>query len=451
MNMEMGLFQQQAMKLVMTQELRQAISLLQYSTLELSEYLEEQALENPMMEIEEPSHAMKEDISYQMPVMWNDEPSEVQEQEEEQASSPFDRIKDDRQRLADYLVQQIRFLSCSEQEKQMLMHMAGNVGDSGYLEGTYEDMKRVFSISETEYEDCVAMLQALEPAGIGARSLKECLLLQLERQVPRNHFAEWVVENHIEELAARKWKKVAKQADVTLQDIQQVYDDIQKLDPYPGSSFAVAEPPAHVYPDVYVEQDKEGLVVRLNNDSLPRIRMNRQYRHLLENPAEDEATEYAKKKYKQLVWLLKSIDQRQQTIRNITEAIVKFQREFFEFGPSALKPLTLKDVANEADVHESTVSRTTTQKYVQTPQGLFELKYFFTAGLNSGSGEQTSTSVIKSMLEKLVEEEDKRKPLSDQKIADYIKGDHDIAVSRRAVAKYRNELNIPSSSKRKRY
>ncbi len=449
-NLEMGLYQQQTMKLVMTQELRQAISLLQFSALELSEFLEEQALENPMMEIEEQNTGLKDEPVYNMPVMWHDEPSEVQEKEEEQ-SSPFDRIKDDRERISDYLIQQIRFLPGSEDDKRVLTHMARNVSDSGYLEGTYDETAALFPITEEYYEAYVSKLQSLEPAGIGARSLKECLLLQLERQSPRNHFAEMLIRDHLEDLASRKWKQIAKSLDTSLEEIQQVYDDVQKLDPYPGSSFGGGDHPGHLYPDVYVERDGDRFVVRLNNDGLPKIRMNRQYRHLLETKEEGEATEYAKKKYKQLVWLLKSIDQRQQTIRNITEAIVHFQHDFFQKGPSAIKPLTLKDVAEAADVHESTVSRTTNQKYVQTPHGLFELKYFFSAGMNNSTGEQTSTFVIKSMIKDLIAHENKQKPLSDQKIAEYIKEEHDISISRRAIAKYRRELNIPSSSKRKRY
>ncbi|MFB4164528.1 RNA polymerase factor sigma-54 [Alteribacillus sp. JSM 102045] len=451
MNLEMGLFQQQTMKLVMTQELRQAISLLQFSTLELSEYLEEQALENPMMEIEERNTDLKDEPVYNMPVMWNDEPSEIQEKEDQEMSSPFDRIKDDRERISDYLIQQIRFLPGDDDEKRVLKHLARNVSDSGYLEGTYEETAALFAVSEEQYEACVSKLQSLEPSGIGARSLKECLLLQLQRQTSRNPFAETIVNDHLEELAARKWKKIAKCLGTSLEEVQQVYDDVQRLDPHPGASFGGGDHPGHLLPDVYVERDGEDFIVRLNNDGLPKIRMNRQYRHLLENKEEGEAAEYAQKKYKQLVWLLKSIDQRQQTIRNITEAIVRFQHDFFKKGPSAIKPLTLKDVAEAADVHESTVSRTTNQKYVQTPHGLFELKYFFSAGMNNSTGEQTSTFVIKSMIKELVVQENKQKPLSDQKIAEFIKEEHDIAISRRAIAKYRGELNIPSSSKRKRY
>ncbi|SFE93826.1 RNA polymerase factor sigma-54 [Alteribacillus iranensis] len=451
MNLEMGLYQQQTIKLVMTQELRQAISLLQYSTQELSEYLEEQALENPLIDMEEPELFHKEEPKYEMPVMWHDEPSnEIHNQEEQEGFSPFDRIKDDRERVTDYLAQQIRLFPCDEKEKRVLEHIVGNVGDDGYITGTYEEMAVLFDITEEDYESCIRKIQSLEPAGIGARSLQECLLLQLERQSPRQPFIEVIVAEYLEELASRKWKELAKKLDVSVEDIQHAYDQVQCLDPYPGVHFG-NDHPGHILPDVYVEKDSDQFIVRLNDDGLPKIRMNRQYRHLLERNEDGEATEYAKQKYKQLVWLLKSIDQRQQTIRSITEAIVEFQYGFFEKGPSAMKPLTLKDVAEAAGVHESTVSRTTNQKYVQTPHGLFELKYFFSAGMNTNSGEQTSTFVVKSIIKELVDNEDKKKPLSDQKIVDHLKKEHGISISRRAIAKYRGELQIPSSSKRKRY
>ncbi|WP_240374964.1 RNA polymerase factor sigma-54 [Bacillus piscicola] len=448
--MEMGLYQQQTLKLVMTQELRQAISLLQFSTIELSEFLEEQALENPLIDIEDPGTHMKEEMRYDMPVMWQDEPThELQGHEEQENVSPFDRIKDDRERVSDHLINQIR-LTTTGDEQLILTHMARNIGDDGYLAGTYEELTALFNLTESEYEAYVAKIQSFEPAGIGARSLQECLLLQLRRYYPREKLAAIIVEFHLEELAARKWKELSKSLNVPLKDIQHVCDLVQKLDPHPGTCFG-NEHPGHLVPDVYVEKEGGRFIVRLNDDGLPRIRLNRQYRHLLENKEAGEAALYAQKKYKQLVWLLKSIDQRQQTIRNITEAIVQFQNDFFEKGPSEMKPLTLKDVAEAADVHESTVSRTTNQKYVQTPHGLFELKYFFSLGMSTNTGEQTSTFVIKSKIKELVDNENKKKPLSDQKIVDYLEEEHGIAISRRAIAKYRGELQIPSSSKRKRY
>ncbi|MDA3128726.1 RNA polymerase factor sigma-54 [Aliibacillus thermotolerans] len=449
MNLEMNIVQKQTMNVVMTQELRQAITLLQFSTQELSEYLEEKALENPLIEMEEKQPVQKEESLYHMPVMWREEPSEndgVHDDEEEY--SPFDRIIVEQIGVADYLNEQIGYMDVDEKERALLQYLANNVEDTGYLVGTYEEAATLFPISKEEYENAIAKIQRLDPAGIGARSFQECLLIQLKRYYPENPLAMFVVEYYLEELAERKWKELSKILDVSLEEIQAVYDLIQSLDPRPGARFG-KEAPGHLVPDVYVEKNGEEFIVRLNDDSLPKIRLNRHYRHLLENPTDSEATDYAKRKYDQLVWLLKSIDQRQQTIRRITETIVKYQRAFFEKGPMAIKPLTLKEVAEEAEVHESTVSRTTTQKYVQTPHGLYELKYFFTTGV--GEGRQTSTTTIKQLLQEMIDQEDKRKPLSDQKIADKMNEEHGIKVSRRAIAKYRGELNILSSTKRKRY
>lgn len=449
MNLEIGPVQKQTMNIVMTQELRQAITLLQFSTIELSEYLERMALENPLIEIEEKNTVQNDDSLYQMPVMWKDEPSESGGgNDENEDYSPFDRFIDDQIEIQDYLIEQISYLDLDERKQILLRYLANNVNEAGYLTGTYEEAASLFQITEEEYESAVAKLQQLEPAGIGARSLQECLLIQLERYYPEEALTMYVVEYYLEQLAERKWRELSKLLDVSLEKIQAMYDLIQSLDPYPGARFG-KEAPGHIIPDVYVEKDGEAFVVRLNDDSLPKIRLDREYRHLLENPTVSEATEYAKRKYDQLVWLLKSIDQRQETIRRVTEAIVTFQRDFFEKGPMAIKPLTLKEVAEETDVHESTVSRTTTEKYVQTPHGLYELKYFFTTGI--GGEEKTSTMTIKQLLQQMIAEEDKKKPLSDQKIADKMKNEYGIKVSRRAIAKYRGELNILSSTKRRRY
>ncbi|MGY4688989.1 RNA polymerase factor sigma-54 [Salibacterium sp. K-3] len=450
MNLEMGLHQKQTMNLVMTQELRQAISLLQLSTIELTKYIEETALENPLMEMEETSSGMQEDSGYDMPVMWKDEASGNGMQEDGGDGSPFDRLQNAAAGITGYLEEQIRMLETGPLETELLYYLAGNVNDHGYLEGTYEETAAVLPVARETYEEAVQELQTLEPAGVGARSLGECLFLQLKRRQPRHPLAEKIVTEHLQDFGERKWKELSSRMNVTLEDIQAVHDDIQQLDPHPGAGFG-GESPVRLIPDVYVEREGHSFVVRLRDDSLPKIRMNRQYRHLLEQKAEGEAAEYAEKKYRQLVWLLKSIDQRQHTIRAVTEAVVHHQEEFFRRGSSALRPLTLKDIAEEAGVHESTVSRTTANKYVQTPHGLFELKYFFTTGIEGQNGSWTSAYAVKNLIREKVEEENKQKPLSDQKIASLMEAEKEISVSRRAVAKYREELHIPSSSKRKRY
>lgn len=448
MNLEMGLFQKQTMNLVMTQELRQAISLLQLSTQELSDYISEQALENPLIETEEPVLEEKETPIYDSPVMGTDDYGDGFETYEGRNESYLDRIEVYEEGLADHLYSQIRFLDAENRE--LLLYLADNVDANGYLQGTWKEAEHFYNVTEEEYEKGINMLQKLEPAGVGARNLQECLLLQLKRNHASDLLVIEVVEHHLEDLAARRWKQIAKSLHISVEDVQGIYDTIQQLTPHPCSCIGSSESAA-ITPDVYVEKKHGVFTVILNNESLPKIRLNKQYRHLLESGEKGEAGEYARKKYKQLVWLLKSIDQRQTSLRKITEAILRFQEPFFENGPASMKPLTLREIAEEAEVHESTVSRTTTNKYVQTPHGLLELKHFFSAGMNNAEGEQTSTNVIKEIMNKMVEKENKKRPLSDQKIAELIKEEHGIPISRRAIAKYRGELQIAPSSKRKRY
>ncbi|PSL46981.1 RNA polymerase RpoN-/SigL-like sigma 54 subunit [Salsuginibacillus halophilus] len=449
MHMDMSLVQQQTMKLVMTQELRQAISLLQYSTLELNEYIEELALENPLLDVERGT-GEETVTAFHSPVMWQDGDT-YQEQEDQEESSPFDRVRARGLCIAEDVVDQIRMQHSDPHTRTVLIYLARHLGDDGYLYIDLEEAKAALALTDETLEQFILELQACEPAGVGARSLSECLARQLERQESPHPLALQLVRHYLNDVAERRYKQLAKKLDVRVQDIQEAHDVIKQLEPRPGVNFDDGAA-AYVLPDVHVEKAKGEYHVTLHDGTLPKIRMNRQYRHLLEGSTEgsSEAYEYAKKKYQQLTWLLKSIDQRQQTLYNVTCAIVEAQKDFFEHGPGYLKPLTLKQIAEEAEVHESTVSRATTQKYVQTPRGLFELKDFFTSKVDT-AGAETSANAVKSHIQTIVDNENKQKPLSDQKIVDMLKSEHEIEVSRRAIAKYRDELFIPSSSKRKRY
>ncbi|MDE5414113.1 RNA polymerase factor sigma-54 [Alkalihalobacterium chitinilyticum] len=446
MRMDVGLFQQQTTGLYMTKELRQAISLLQYSTTELTQYIQEQALENPLIELEDHFQAellkrekQREDLDERQ---WE---SGYREQE----VSPLDFVSSDRYNLQDHLLYQAKFLNLDEQSYEILCYFILHVNGDGYLSEPVEKMVEELGISEEDGEDVLMVLQNMEPTGVGARNLQECLLLQLAKRKDRNILAEMIIENYMQMLAERRWKELSKELSVTLQEIQQVYDLIQTLQPRPGVNYS-DDPPKYVQPDVTVEEIEGELVVLVHDDLLPRIQLNKQYQSLLHDKSSD-ANEYVRKKYDQVKWLLKNIKQRQVTLYQVTDAIVRHQKEFFYKGAEALRPLTLKQIAEEIDVHESTVSRVTTNKYMQSPRGLFELKYFFTTALTNGNAGETSTSYAKEVIKSLIEKEDKRKPLSDQKIVDALKTQHEIELSRRAVAKYRDEMKIPSSSKRKRF
>ncbi|MEB1808665.1 MAG: RNA polymerase factor sigma-54 [Bacillaceae bacterium] len=446
MRMDVGLFQQQTTGLYMTKELRQAISLLQYSTTELTQYIQEQALENPLIELED---------HFQVELLKREKQREDLDERHwengyrEQEVSPLDFVSSERYNLQDHLLYQAKFLNLDEQSYEILCYFILHVNGDGYLSEPVEKMVEELGISEEDGEDVLMVLQNMEPTGVGARNLQECLLLQLAKRKDRNILAEMIIESYMQMLAERRWKELSKELSVTLQEIQQVYDLIQTLQPRPGVNYS-DDPPKYVQPDVTVEELEGELVVLVNDDLLPRIQLNKQYQSLLHDKSSD-ANEYVRKKYDQVKWLLKNIKQRQVTLYQVTDAIVRHQKEFFYKGAEALRPLTLKQIAEEIDVHESTVSRVTTNKYMQSPRGLFELKYFFTTALTNGNAGETSTSYAKEVIKSLIEKEDKRKPLSDQKIVDALKTQHEIELSRRAVAKYRDEMKIPSSSKRKRF
>ncbi|SDI44064.1 RNA polymerase factor sigma-54 [Natribacillus halophilus] len=442
MNLEMGLVQQQTMKLVMTQQLRQAISLLQYSTTELSEYIEEQALENPLLEV---SHSTAEMAVPESPVLWQDR----EEQSGEQGNDPFiDRLGDIRTGLTVHLTAQLRMLEYEQKTKEQLEYFIHNLDENGYLLLSEQEAVGELDITSERYHELCNLLQQFDPIGVGARSLAECLLVQMQAMPEKYPLAETIVSHYLQPFAEKKWKWLAEELQVTLEEIQAAQDFIQTLNPRPAQGFGQSKS-EYIAPDVYIEKDDGEWKVILNDDSLPRIRLNRQYRNLLQQNNDKEAFDYAHSKYKQLVWLLKSIDQRQQTIRAVTEAIVEYQKDFLENGE--LRPMTLRHIAERADVHESTVSRTTNQKYVQTPRGCYELKAFFSKGLAGDGGEEISAAVLKQSIRRWIEQENKQKPMSDQKIADRFQDEEGVKISRRAVAKYRDEQSIPSSSKRKRF
>ncbi|WP_257008374.1 RNA polymerase factor sigma-54 [Bacillus sp. FJAT-45350] len=443
MKMDFGLYQQQTTSLYMTQQLRQAISLLQLSTLDLVTFVKEQAIENPLIELndEMPQESGttvidREEIS-----------QDARPYEGDIQPSPFDFICNGRIGLTEHLINQIRLLPLKKKEIPFVEYIALSVSDDGYIHRTVEELAEELHLSVEETEKCLGIIQSLEPVGVGSRNLQECLLIQLRHREERNFLTEIIVEDYLDLLAEKRWKEISKSLSVTMHEIQEVYDEIQQLEPRPGSNFG-NEPTKFIIPDVSIELVEGELIVIVNDDYLPTISMSREYRHMLKGKGKTEEVQFVKDKYEHMQWLVKSIQQRQQTLYRVTQAIVKHQREFFFHGAESLKPMTLKQIAEELDIHESTVSRTTTNKYAQTPRGLLELKYFFSSSL---ANEEKSTVFIKELIKDMVRDEDKRKPLSDQKIVKKLLEEQNIHISRRAIAKYREELNIPSSSKRKRF
>ncbi len=421
----------------MTQELRQAIHLLQFSALELSTYIQEQALENPLLDVKEPTGLAEQTYSTYSKAS-TDQPS------------PIDYAHIDRMSLSEYLLQQIQELNLTNKRKKEIEYLVFSLREDGYVSRPIQEICDELHISLAEGETILHTLQSFDPAGVGARNLQECLLLQLQRLDTPHIIAEQVISYYMEEFASRKWKEISKKLGITVADVQEVNDVIQTLDPRPGSQF-VADPVQYVRPEIRIVPYEGDLLVHVEDDLIPSVGLNHHYEQLLQNEQDHEATHYAKQKVQQVQWLMKSIQQRQQTIVKVGEAIAKHQRDYFLNKKGILKPLTLKEIADEIGVHESTVSRATTSKFADTPRGIIELKSLFSSSVQNGFGELASSRQIKDWMKELIASENKQKPLSDSKIVSWMQAEKDIIVSRRAIAKYRDELGIPASSKRKRF
>ncbi len=331
--------------------------------------------------------------------------------------------------------------------------LIGNIDDRGYLKEPLEELAAASGVAVADLERALRLVQTFEPTGVGARDLRECLLIQLDALPEPHPLARAVVAEHLAELEGRPLTRLADRLGVTVQEVQGAVEVIRSLEPKPGRTFGT-EDPRYITPDVYIVKVDGRFVVVLNDEGLPRLRVSPQYRRILaaKSGSPREVRDYVESRMRSGLWLIRSIEQRQRTLYKVTESLVRFQREFLEKGIMALRPLTLKEVAEDIGMHESTVSRVTTNKYVHTPQGLFELKYFFHRGVPVTSGSETASSLkVKELVRQLLTVEDSGRPLSDQKIVEVLREQHNIDIARRTVAKYRSQLKIPSSSRRKRY
>lgn len=442
MQMSAGLFQQQVTSLTMTQGLAQAISLLQFSTVELTDFIQERSLENPLLEMED--HDSK-DIFVDRDFKRN---TTIRYEEQDKQLSPLDFLTGEGESLQEHLIRQISLLNLSEHMKKQVRYFIYHVNKNGYFTEDVEELCLDLKITSTEGEQLLSLLQSLDPVGVGARNLQECLLLQIKRSPEKNELAEMIVAEYLEDFAKKRWKIISNKLSISLEEIQKVHDVIQQLQPRPGSSFS-HDAPEYIAADVSVIEVDGELVVSVNDELIPKIQFQEQYKSLLKDK---EINSYVKEKYQELQWLIKSVNHRQLTLYRVAKAIVEKQRDFFYKGSEALRPLSLKDIAEDLEVHESTVSRITSNKYMETPQGIFELKHFFTHSLyTSSTASSTTASHIKKVMKQVIDQENKLKPLSDQKIVHILAEEHSIELSRRVIAKYRDELNIPSSSKRKRF
>ena len=433
--MELKLHQRQELSLLMTFELRQAIEILQYSTHELEQYIRQQELENPIIELKE-----KEE----KPV--HEERLRRQSSSFRSSEIPMDAVRSNDKNMRDELLEQAKFLYPDGHTQKLIKYLLYNIDDNGYLQITDTHSNDYLAFEKDDIDKGIHLLQQLGPIGIGARDLKECLLLQIKYSYPENKLAICFVEHHLNLIADRKWNEIASKMNIKMNEVKDLFDFIQTLNPRPCSFISDCST-EYLTPDIIVEWKDDEFTFHLNDGFLPAIHMNKDYSQYLH--VKNDASKYINTQYKNYQWLLSSIEQRRNTIIKIVHALLERQVDFFKNGFRSLKPLTLKEVADEIEMHESTVSRATTNKVIQTPFGSFDLRLLFTSKLETADGNTISQTKMKTLLETFIAQENKFKPYSDQKIAEYFNAEQGITISRRTISKYREELRIPPSSKRK--
>jgi RNA polymerase sigma-54 factor len=470
----LSLVQSQRLQMVLAPQLRQSLEMLQVPVLELramiqkeieqNPTLEELAPEGPTLEVEKGSDDEAADTSE----MDFDKEFEVMAKLDDEWRDYFFQdldnrpyTKDDdkkhqflmdslpqRESLQEHLMSQLHLTGLSEQDQQIAEMIIGSINDDGYLTSTMQELSDTIPFTEEHLNDVLLIVQDFHPIGIGATDLQDCLLLQLERLGKADTLAGDIVREHLTTLGAHKIQVIAKALKVPLEAVKEAASFIHSLDPKPGRAFS-EEIASYVLPEVVVRKVDGEYVIIVNDSQLPHLRISRHYRKLMENPeTTTEVKSYIRDRLRASTFLLKSIDQRQKTIYKIAAEIIRIQADFLEHGVSHLRPLTMSAVADAVGVHETTVSRAVNQKYMRTPVGTYELKYFFTPGLTTKSGDSISNKTIKDKIGNMVVNEDSAKPLSDQAIMEKLKAEG-IEVARRTVAKYRIVLKIPPSHLRK--
>jgi len=499
MGLEQKLQLKLSQKLIMTPSLQQAIKLLQMTKLELSEVVAQEMIENPLLE-EMTEDTVAEEAKRDAPELEQAATGNQTEQDQRKTEAPANaegeaagaekdrdsfeeidyeaffqdyleygynpRMREEYEQypmenlltrppdLADHLTWQLRMCDAGPQIKEIGAFLIGNLDEDGYLRVTREEIIAAFpKVAPAEIDRTIQLVQTFDPIGICAHSIQECLLIQLDHldiDYERIDVVESIIEEHWDLFSARKGPQLAKALGVDMKELEVMVEIIRRLDPKPGRKYDT-ERTIYVEPDVYVYKIGDEYVINLNEDGLPRLRLNGRYRQILQkkDSSDGDTLNYIKDKMKSAVWLIKSLDQRQRTIYKVADSIVRHQRDFLDHGIDRLRPMVLRDVADDIQMHESTVSRVVSNKYMHTPRGLFLMKFFFHSGLDSRDGEDVSSLAVKKRIQQFVSEEDPKKPLSDSKIVKLL-GQEGVNIARRTVAKYRDELSIPSSTDRKR-
>ncbi|UCE01668.1 MAG: RNA polymerase factor sigma-54 [Candidatus Latescibacterota bacterium] len=485
--MKFGLQMRQTQRLVMTPKLQQALKLLQVPTLELQQILKQEILQNPLLEevdeVEEDEEelgattedqeqgAAEEDTRAKTETTQDDSNSDGEKdpdenwddyfadgfdlgfkRSEDSQEEFFERVPVAQTSFVDALLSQLRIMTNDAIELQVGEYLIGSLNETGYLTCALDEVANTFKVDIAVVERVLGYIQSMEPVGIGARNLQEALLIQLRHRRLLETLTAEIVRNHFEALKQRKYTEIAKKLRISVEEVQEHANVIKDLDPKPGFEL-MTEDVRYITPDLIVERVGEEYVVFLNDKNIPRLRISNAYRRELDRTNSNgskETRDFILGRLSSARWLIQTIEQRRKTMVKVMECIVDEQREFFEKGPAHLRPLTLQQVASRIGMHESTVSRVTTNKYVQTPRGVFELKYFFSSSLDTEDGDEVSAKAAKTRILEIIAKEDPRRPLSDQKIADILKKDG-LIIARRTVAKYREQLKILPARLRKQY
>lgn len=469
-------------QLIMTPQLQQAIRLLQLSRLELLAAINQELETNPVLEeelldegqetesweaSEEPLPAdqvpneelspvevtvenrVREDFEWE-PYLEDQLPYRARQEYEERETPAFENFYRQEASLKSHLVSQLQLTDFSEEEKYIALLIIGNLNEDGYLKTSVSGLAQEAQVEPSRVEAVLKKVQEFDPIGVGARDLKECLLIQAQLRDFQNPLVVPIIERHLRHLENKNYPAIARDLKVSLEEVIQAVELITQFEPKPGRGFDRTEA-CHINPDIFVYKMGDDYEVMLNEDGLPKLRVNAFYRDVLTGrPGVSEVEKnYIRTRLKSAVWFIKSIHQRQKTIYRVSQAIVKFQRDFLDKGIAHLKPLTLRQIAEEVQMHESTISRVTSNKFMHTPQGVFELKFFFNSGITRAHGDQVASESVKEKIRQIVQAEDAENPYSDQDIADMLRRSN-ILIARRTVAKYREMLGLLSSNKRKK-
>ncbi len=478
MAMEMRQQLKMSQQLVMTPQLQQAIKLLQLTRMELQDVVRQELEENPLLEETLEADEIRENEQAELTESEDAPEVPVEDFKEVEAGdetlrdwdsyldgytySSGEQYRDDDERpsfenlltrrgtLTDHLLWQLHMGPFSEEEVLIGEEIIGNVDDDGYLRASLDEIAAACSRDTGLVTPVLERIQEFDPCGIAARGVQECLLIQARFLGMQGSLVERILQHSLKDLETRKYKQIARELAVDINDVLMAAKIIGGFDPKPGSMYS-SEDVHYISADIFVYKVGDEYLVMLNDEGLPNLKVSPYYAEAKTNGLVDSrADEYINEKVRSALWLIKSIQQRQRTIYKVAKSIIRFQRDFLDRGIECLRPLVLRDVADDIGMHESTISRVTTNKYMQTPQGLFELKYFFNSGLSTTEGDFVASESVKNRIREIVEKEDHKKPLSDQKIADMLSVET-VNIARRTVTKYREILKLGSSSERKRH